>query len=108
MLVFLLPPALLDVPHNTHPALLLLNTALDSSVIAAMLLRSWSRLRWLLPGLATLASALHAIREYLKPGGGSHLVLWIEVPFCMICGLVAIEEAIRTPKSAEGPAPTEE
>jgi uncharacterized membrane protein YoaT (DUF817 family) len=93
--VILLAWELVDVSKSSHPVLTALGDVSNAMFLPAFVLHFRMREKWLLPGVASAISALHTLQEVLKPGGGSRLMLWIGVPFCAICALLAVTEGIR-------------
>jgi hypothetical protein len=93
--VILLVWGLVDVSKSPHPVLITLGDVFNAMFLPAFVLHFRMREKWLLPSVASAMSALHALQEVLKPGRGSRFMLWIEVPFCAICALLAAEEGIR-------------
>lgn len=85
---------LVDVSKSSHPVLTTLGAVSDAMFLPAFVLHFRMREKWLLPGVASAIGASHTLQEVLKPGGGSRLVLWIGVPFCAICAILAAMEGI--------------
>lgn len=86
---------LIDLPKSSHPLLSTLEALSNAMFLPAFVLNFRMREKWLLPGVASAMSALYGIQEVLKLGRGSRWMLWIDVPFCLICALLAVEEGMR-------------
>jgi uncharacterized membrane protein YoaT (DUF817 family) len=93
--VILLVWNLVDVSKSSHPVLTTLGAVSYAMFLPAFVLHFRMREKWLLPGVVSAISGLHALQEALKPAGGSRLMIWIGVSFCAICALFAVTEGVR-------------
>lgn len=84
--------------QDSHPVLFALGVVFNAMFLPAFVLHYRMREGWFLPGVFCGITAVSALKETLKTGEGVRWMLWIDVPLCIICALVALEEGVRALK----------